>query len=229
MPPLPSPPPPTPPPLTCDSLLSRGTNLRNTDRWCDSLKTEEACGTLNYVPVSGAFKQCGFKKGQCLAAYGDLVCAFPAAPSPPPFPPKLTCDTLLATGTNLQAGGRWCNNLVTEEECGSLNYVPLSGMFRQCGFSNGECLARHGDLVCPFPAAPSPPPFPPPGLTCETLLATGTNLRRENKFCDSLKTEEECGTFNYVPQSGVFRQCGFRNRECLARYGDLTCPIPPSS
>jgi hypothetical protein len=49
--------------------------------------------------------------------------------------------------------------------------------FKQCGFKNGECLAKHGELACPT-NAPSPPPFMPGGpLTCGTLLATGTNLR----------------------------------------------------
>jgi hypothetical protein len=65
----------------------------------------------------------------------------------------LTCAILLADGINLvDTLGKYCTSL-TEAECGTLNYVPLAGAFRQCGFRFGECLAKYGDLVCPFPAA----------------------------------------------------------------------------
>jgi hypothetical protein len=77
---------------------------------------------------------------------------------PPPPPPSLTCETLLATGTNLRDGGKWCVSLKTAEECGTLNFVPTSGAFKQCAFRNGRCLAKFGELTCPFPPPPSPTP-----------------------------------------------------------------------
>jgi hypothetical protein len=138
-------------------------------------------------------------------------------PSPP-----LTCEILLETGTNLnlRATGQYCVSLTTEVECGTLNYVFLSGEFRQCGWANGECLAKYGDLVCPQ--------TPPPPLTCEALLAFGANLNDSDQYCVGLTTEGECGTLNYVSLSGVYRQCGWRFGQCLAKYGDLVCPISAS-
>jgi hypothetical protein len=66
----------------------------------------------------------------------------------------LICATLLTEGTNLVGtSGRYCASLTTEAHCGTMNYIPLAGAFRQCGFRFGECSAKHGDLVCPFPAA----------------------------------------------------------------------------
>jgi hypothetical protein len=167
-----SPSPPHPVPITCETLLSTGTKLGSIGTSCMDL-TEEACGTLNYVLLSGKFSQCGFRRGQCLAKYGKLVCPVPvsapapshspvlvSAPprSPPPFAPSptaLTCETLLATGKNLQATGEWCYDLKTEAACGTLNYVPMDGTFRQCAFKNGACSAKHGHvLVCPVATAP---------------------------------------------------------------------------
>jgi secreted trypsin-like serine protease len=194
------PPPPPSPPITCATLLATGTNLQATGEWCTD-RFEQTCGTLNYVPVSGTFKQCRFQAGECLTKYGKLTC-----------PITITCETLLATGTNLQATGSWCNDL-TEQTCGTLNYVPVSGTFQQCGFQAGQCLAKYGELVCPIPVA------------CETLLATGTNLQATGTWCDNL-TKQTCGTMNYVPVSGTFMQCGFQAGQCLAKYGDLVCPIP---
>jgi hypothetical protein len=150
-------------------LISMGTNLQDDGKWCNNLKTEAACGTMNYVPASGGvFKQCGFEEGKCSTKYGDLVCPIPApspppfapssiapSPSPPPFAPaSLTCKTLLSVGTNLQAGGKWCNNLKTEAACGTTNYVPAAGgVFKQCGFDEGKCSTKYGHLVCPIPSA----------------------------------------------------------------------------
>jgi hypothetical protein len=238
-------------PITCETLLSTGTNLVSIGKACIDL-TEAACGTLNYVSVSGIFSQCGFRRGQCLAKYGKLVCPVPVsapapshppdlisapAPSPPPFAPSptaLTCETLLATGKNLQATGEWCYDLKTEAACGTLNYVPMDGTFRQCAFKNGACSAKHGHvLVCPVVTAPSPPPLAPSPLahpvapiTCEVLLATGTNLQHTNRWCNQLTTEESCGTLNYIPMGSGFKQCGFDSGKCSAAYGDLTCPAP---
>jgi hypothetical protein len=133
-------------------------------------------------------------------------------------------------------GMQYCTSL-TEANCGTLNYVFLAGAFRQCGFRKGECLAKHGNLLCPIPPPsppatppppppPTPPPAAPPPITCETLLAEGTNLvATSGEYCSSRTTEAECGTLNYVPLSGTFKQCGFRFGECLAKYGDLVCPF----
>jgi hypothetical protein len=131
------------------------------------------------------------------------------------------------------------------EDCGTLNYVELGGTFKQCGFEEGQCLAEHGELVCPIsahPPRPSPPPQssslqpppPPPlassppavpgGLTCDIMIGTGTNLRDLCEWCASRKTAEACGTLNYVPMSHAFKQCGFKYGECLAKYGQLACP-----
>jgi hypothetical protein len=246
---LPPFPPPFAPFLTCETLLASGKNLRDEGKWCVDLKTAEECGTLNYVPNTGHFKQCGFKNGQCLARHGELSCLFPSPPSPPsvappptppPFPPPfapgmdtvttVTCETLLTSGKNLQEEGKWCVDLKTAEQCGTLNYIHNSGQFKQCGFKNGQCLAKHGELSCPFPSTPSPSPPPVAllvgSLACETLLATGTNLRDEGLWCSDLKTEEECGTLNYVPTSNAFKQCGFKSGKCLTKYGELSCPFP---
>jgi hypothetical protein len=254
-----------------------GKNLQKDGKWCLNLKTEAACGTMNYVPASGGvFKQCGFDENKCSTKYGSLVCPIPStsappsssvAPSPPPFaPPSMApspspppfepgardCETLLLMGKNLQKDGKWCFNLKTEAECGTMNYVPASGgVFKQCGFDENKCSTKYGSLVCPIAStspppsssvAPSPPPFAPPSmapspppfapspmsrLTCQKLLSKGTNLQADRKWCNSLKSEAECGTMNYVPAfGGVFKQCGFDQGVCSTRYGHLVCPIP---
>jgi hypothetical protein len=74
-------------------------------------------------------------------------------------------------------------------------------------------------------------PAPSTQLTCKTLLAEGTNLNDSDKYCVDLPTEEACGTLNYVAIADTYHQCGWRFGQCLAKYGDLECPIaaPPPS
>jgi hypothetical protein len=270
-PPLPSSPPLSPPPLapiTFEVLIATGRNLRDDRLLCADL-SESECGTLNYVKAQNKCKQCGFQDGMCLIGRGKLVCPIPSPSSPPlmsppplpppptpptltpspppptqPFTAELTCETLLADGTNLQANNQWCYQLKTKEACGTLNYVPQEGgVFKQCGFQGNKCLTRYGTLACPIPVpspppsaqspsaqsppAPSPPAQSPEPLTCATLLADGTKLQANNRWCYQLKTKEACGTLNYVPQEGgVFKQCGFQGNKCLIQYGNLVCPIP---
>lgn len=85
----PTPPPFAPEPITCEILISDGTNLQDTGEWCNGRTTVDDCGTLNYVPVRNAYRQCGFnpQTWECKAMYGDLICPFPAPGSPPLLPP----------------------------------------------------------------------------------------------------------------------------------------------
>jgi hypothetical protein len=69
---------------------------------------------------------------------------------------------MISMGTNLRDLGQWCIGRTTAESCGTMNYVPMLNEFKQCGFKNGECLAKYGQLACPT-YAPSPPPFIPGG------------------------------------------------------------------
>jgi hypothetical protein len=230
------------PEITCEILLSTGSNLQDSGKWCADLDGEQECGTLNYVPSDIGFKQCGFSNGRCLTRFGELVCPV-STPSPPPFAPTLdiTGETLLSTGANLRHTGEWCKDRTTEAACGELNYVPAAGgLFKQCGFQSGQCSTKFGHLACPIPAAsppslaptlassPSPPPFAPTSdITCETLLSTGTNLRHTGEWCKDRTTEAECGTLNYVPASGgLFKQCGFEAGQCSTKFGHLACPMP---
>jgi hypothetical protein len=152
--------------------------------------------------------------------------------SPPPSAPTITCETLLAQGTNLQADGRWCSNLQSAAACGSLNYVPIGDYFRQCGFSSNKCRVEFGDLSCLIPGPPPPPSSEsplPPTITCETLLAQGTNLQADGRWCSNLQSAAACGSLNYVPIGDYFRQCGFSSNKCRVEFGDLSCPIPGTS